>query len=105
MSSIQQGPIIDYIGMKIDISSKTYVEISMDKYIDSILAKLKIAGISRVPANAQLFQIDKTSKLLTDELKQLSHTIVASLLYLSLRVRPDLLVSVTLLYSLSIRNH
>ena len=71
----------------------------MLKYIESILSKLPPNGISRVPASLNLFSCDTSSKLLSDGDKALFHTIVASLLYLSLRIRPDILVAVTFLCS------
>jgi len=71
----------------------------METYIESIFSKLSPNGISRVPASPNLFSSDQSSKLLSDADKALFHTIVASLLYLSLRIRPDILVAVTFLCS------
>lgn len=57
------------------------------------MSKLAVNATSRVQAGVDLFKIDPDSKLLSSEMSALFHTIVASLLYLSLSVRPDLLVS------------
>lgn len=71
----------------------------MDKYVENTLSKLEVSATSRAPAGVDLFKTDPSSQTLSSDTRDLPHTTVSSLLYLSLCVRPDLLVSVTFLWS------
>ena len=73
------------------------MSISMNSYIQGVLdyAKVTKPGHSS-PAGADLFEIAESS-LLDDAAKQRFHSIVAKLLYLAKRIRPDLLTAVSYL--------
>ena len=55
------------------------------------------SGIASSPATVNLFRIDASSNLLSTGDKEFFHSVVASLLYLSKRVRPDLLLAISFL--------
>ena len=52
---------------------------------------------SETPAAMNLFSIDESSDMLEDDERESFHTIVAKLLYLAKRARPDILLAITFL--------
>lgn len=79
--------------MKIDFSNPGKVIFSMESYVEQVLAECPHGlghGPASTPAAAHLFDVDVTAKKLTNEAKDNFHHIVAQLLYLSKRSRPDL---------------
>ena len=99
ISSMSKGDQLEYLGMTIDKSSGEYIEIGMCKYIEDIIISNNVRGISRVPASPNLFDISENARRLSDDEADNFHSVVASLLYLALRVRPDIMVAVTFLCS------
>ena len=60
---------------------------------DDILRCARIGNdLASSPASNNLFSIVATSALLSDKEKKFFHSTVAKLLYLSKRVRPDMLI-------------
>ena len=87
-----------YLGMHIAICEDKVI-ISMEKFIDDFL---KLYGNLSTrhyvtPTLTTFCEIDMKAPLLGEKRKKIFHTIVAKLLYLSKRVRLDLLLSVTFL--------
>ena len=99
ISSMSKGDQLEYLGMNIDKSSGKYIEIEMCKYIEDIISSNNVRGVSRVPASPSLFDINENACRLSDDEADNFHSVVASLLYLALRVRPDIMVAVTFLCS------
>ena len=99
LSSCNTGDKIEYLGISIDLSSGKYGELKMTSYIENILKEREISSVSRVPASENLFDVDDSCQRLSQDEAEFFHSTVASLLYLSLRVRPDTLVAVTFLCS------
>jgi len=99
ISSCEHGDKIEYLGMTIDRSSDEYIEVKMEKYTKEILSSCKVTGISRVPASTTLFDIDDSAPKLDSEQSEWFHSTVASILYMALRTRPDILTAVTFLCS------
>ena len=98
--SKQRGRIINYLGMTFDYSISGKVKITMANYIKDVLEGCAdIPGTTDFPAHNNLFRIrlTKDSSLLGDKDRERFHSLVAQLLYLSKRVRPDLLVAVSFL--------
>jgi len=93
-----EGPTIDYLGMKIDFMNDT-CELIMSNYIKELLKDSSINTISSTPAASDLFDIDESSAKLTEDRAEKFHSIVASLLYLATRTRPDILLPVVFLCS------
>ena len=87
-----------YLGVHI-VLREDKVIISMKKFIDDFL---KLYGdLSKkhyvTPTTMKFCEVDTTAPLLGEKRKGIFHTIVAKILYLSKRVRPDLLFSITFL--------
>jgi len=89
-------PIKEYLGMQME-QSPGQIKLTMEKYINDLCLEYKISTNRRVPANSDLFDIDKTLPMLPDENRKHLHTGIAKLLFLACRVRPDILCSVIFL--------
>jgi hypothetical protein len=94
--TIHDGSVHSYLGMVFDFSVPGDVKITMDGYISDLLKYADIPGTVLTPATDNLFSIRDTP-LLDIETKSKFHTMVAKLLYLSKRVRPDILLAVSFL--------
>jgi len=84
------GKIHHYLGMLIT-QKNGYVIITMEKYTRDLIDEFEVTGERRVPADTDLFSIDGTLDVLPDEIRKKFHTGVYKLLFLSSRVRPDVL--------------
>ena len=83
--------------MVFDFTNSEYLSVSMNSYISEVLKECNIEGTAPSPCNNNIFHIDEKSKLLDRSQKEYFHSIVAKLLYLSKRVRPDILLSICFL--------
>jgi hypothetical protein len=97
--TINHGPILSFLGQSFDWSSKGKCLVTMDNYTRDILSDCKVSGTAPTPAKEDLFYIDLNSKLLNTIERQEFHTVVARVLYMAIRVRPDLLTAITFLSS------
>ena len=94
---ISRGIILHYLGMIIDLTDKGSAKITMDGMVNSIISDHLDSGPSKVtktPANDELFKIDAASPLLPESQREVFHTAVARMLYVSKRVRPECLITV-----------
>ena len=91
-----RGPKVSYLGMTLDFSEPGKAKCTMEGYIQDLLRASGVTGKVNTPALDSLFEIHE-SPLLTDVFREEFHSLVAKLLYLAKRVRPDLLVSVSFL--------
>jgi hypothetical protein len=90
---------ISYLGMTIK-RQRAGIRISMDDYVQDMLTFLPPDGDIRkanTPAGENLFDIDSESPLLDKTDQERFHSTVAKALYLCLRVRPDIAVTVSFL--------
>ena len=69
----------------------------MDGFVEDMLKRFEATGRVSTPASENLFKVDESSQVLCKELAGKFHTIVATLLYLGKRVRPDILCAVSFL--------
>lgn len=90
----------DYLGMTIDFSKPGKVIIRMDQYADGVLEEARddMAGEATSPAAHHLYEVDLENPTKLDEdTSSYFHTMVAKLLFLTKRARPDLLQAVAFL--------
>jgi hypothetical protein len=96
---------LNYLGMSVCFGPDG-INLSMKGYVDSIgtLPNIPITESKYLnekkdmnPTAKDLFSIDVNSQALDDDNRKVFHTTVAKLLYLSKRVRPDLLLGVSFL--------
>jgi hypothetical protein len=95
--TFHEGLKHDYLGCTFDFTQKGKCTIDMRGYVDGILTDFHVNGGSKVPCTMQLLEIDETSPALDEEKRKRFHSAVAKLLYLSVRTRPDLQVTVSFL--------
>ena len=95
-----RGNIHDYLGMKLDFSSKGKVKIDMTEYTEKLLKEFrehyKLDGDAETPAGTDLF-VNKGGELLNDNMREIFHTFVAKGLFMSKRSRPDIQPTIAVL--------
>jgi hypothetical protein len=91
------GKIISYLGMEMDFTNSGKVKISQHGCINDLLNSYHVTGSATTPALPDLFIIDSSAELLSKQPKESFHSIVATLLYIAKRSRPDLLLAVSFL--------
>jgi hypothetical protein len=92
----KHGKTLDYLGMKVDYSVQDEVKITMDNYISRVIEDWPANRIASSPATEYLFRISESEPLSEDE-RKVFHSMVARLLYLGKRVRPDVLLPIIFL--------
>ena len=97
--TVHVGDVHSYLGMTFDFSTRGKVKITMDGYVDDMLCRYNVRGSTTSPATEQLFQIDEDSDRLDEQQLSDFHSKVATLLYLTKRVRPDCLCATIFLTS------
>ena len=75
---------------QIDIADADKTVLTMEKYITDILTENEVTTLAETPAPANLFTIDESPRLTEEENKRFLR-IVAQLLYLATRTRPDIM--------------
>jgi hypothetical protein len=84
------GKVHRYLGMQIFITNGN-VLFTMTEYIKDICEEYQVTGTKRVPADPDLFTIDKTLKPLEEIVRKKYHSGVAKVLFLATRIRYDIL--------------
>jgi Reverse transcriptase (RNA-dependent DNA polymerase) len=95
--SMVQGPTLDYLGMTIDMSTKGEARITMKGYVEDVLLSAGGRGTAATPATEGLFDVREEADTVSEEVRTWFHCIVAKLLYLAKRVRPECLTAVSYL--------
>lgn len=102
--SVKRGPVIEYLGIDVDYSVKGQARLSMEKMTKNIVNEYNfdngdVKGANS-PSTNQLFH-QATSEDLSKSLDDIGaanfHSLVAKLLYLAKRTRPDILTTVSYL--------
>jgi hypothetical protein len=88
----------EYLGMQIDISDGEKAILTMEKYVADIIDENDVTTTAETPASGNLFTVGESPVLKEDE-RQCFHRVVAQLLYLATRTRPDILLPITFLCS------
>ena len=98
--TVNRGTKHDYLGMTLDFGEEGKVKIMMHDYVKKLVevAPKSMDGIAATPAEEDLFvRGDEVSVRLNNVEKEAFHTIVAKLLFLAKRARPDTLTPVSYL--------
>jgi Reverse transcriptase (RNA-dependent DNA polymerase) len=95
--NINRGMKHDYLGIDIDFSESGFCAIDMTKYIQDIITTHNVEGTKTSPADDDLFKVDNNSEILNVNDKDMFHSIVAKLLYVTKRARGDILTTVAYL--------
>ena len=90
--TIQRGKVHDCLGMVLDYSKTGKVRIDMLQYIEALLKSLpsEYNRDAVTPAAGHFLDVDEACKKLSETDAENFHTIVAKLLFLCKRARPDL---------------
>ncbi len=91
----------NYLGMTFNIDRvKKQVEVTMEKYVEDVIdMSSHLSGCAKTPATSNLFDVDDSSPVASDLESQKFHSVVAKVLYLAKRARPDLLTTISFLSS------
>jgi len=95
--ALHEGMIHSFLGMSFNFETTGKCKISMEQFINELLHKsvdLHKYGSAETPAGDQLFNVRDDIDVLPGHKQELIHGLVASLLYLAKRTRPDLLTAV-----------
>jgi hypothetical protein len=89
---------LSYLGMHINWGNEdgAYLTVSMAAYVKKLLKDYAVTGSASSPADARVFELDTLPALTTREQKNY-HTLVAKLLFLANRTRPDIMLPVSFL--------
>lgn len=97
--TINRGLLHSYLGMSFDFRESGSVRITMEGFTAELLKLFPVQGIASTPASNSLFVVSNEPNvvLLDEREKKIFHSVVAKLLYLAKRSRPDILTSVSFL--------
>jgi len=89
----------DFLGMDVNIKKNKTIEISMKKQILEAIEWYgeTITHKPATPANKRLFNVNDESETLDEDRKEIFHSVVAKLLYITKRARPDIETAVAFL--------
>ena len=104
--TIHRGKMHKYLGMKLDYREEGKVKIDMTGYLKKILNDLpnKYQGRAITPAANHLFEVNKTTKNISEKDAQAFHTIMEKLLFLCKRAQPDILTGIAFPHDASARS-
>jgi hypothetical protein len=93
---VNEGKVLDYVGMTFNFETLGEVRITMDSCVENILSECGVETLRVTPASSSLFDVRDTEKASPTE-SAWFHTYVAKMLYLAKRVRPECLTAVAFL--------
>jgi hypothetical protein len=91
------GPVVNYLGMRFDLSVAGVNRVSMIDYIKDCIESYNVTRSAITPATTELFKIDSHSIDLSKSKAELFHSRVAKLAYVARRTRPDILTAISFL--------
>ena len=92
--TLHEGMIHSFLGMSFDFQTTSKCKISMEQFINELLNKSADLHKYDSAAGDQLFNVRDDIDVLSGHKQDKNHGLVASLLYLAKRTRPDLLTAV-----------
>jgi len=90
------GSDVSYLGMHLRVEQGQII-VSMKAYIDALMEEYEVVGSAASPAKNDLFDIDRSSPLLSEKERQVFHTKVAKALYVAKHERLDAMLAVAFL--------
>jgi hypothetical protein len=97
--TVKRGPEHIFLGMKIIYNKNGTAEVTMRDYLEEAImeSELNVTRIAATPARRDLFDIDEDAKRLGKKQAEVFHSVVAKLLYVSIRARSDILLAISFL--------
>ena len=96
---IRKGPVLSYLGMSLDFSTKEEVAITQRGFTDEMLGGcgIDLTKGAATPASDNLFVTREEAEKLTESEAVWFHRLTAQMLYLAKRTRPETLTAVAFL--------
>jgi hypothetical protein len=88
------GKKLSFLGMTISMEEAGRAIISMQGFVDEFVNDYPSTKKVSSPSNTDLFETKHDDVMLSEQNRKFFHTIVAKLLYLGKRIRPDILLTV-----------
>ena len=97
--TVRRGKSHDYLGMNLDYTETGILKIEMTGYIENILKEMpaEMAGEAPTPAANHLFDVNPDQEKLSENQQEFFHHVVAQLLFLCKRARPDIQTAISYL--------
>ena len=97
--TVTRGKEHDFLGMHIRYTDDKTAVITMKGYLADAISKsgMEIKSVAPTPATKKLFDVDEKSPLLARNQAEVFHSVAATLLYVAIRARMDLLLAVIFL--------
>ena len=95
--TLAHGPIVNYLGMSINLSTPGRAEVTMRGYSDEVVFTSGVHGSARSPATEGLFETRDGAELAGEAARVWFHKVVAMVLYLAKRTKPECLTAVSYL--------
>ena len=94
--TIERNNKLSYLGMLVSLEEGT-ATIDMTYFIEKLLESYKNLVARPTPSNKSIFQVSEDAVVLQEEERKVFHSVVAKLLYLSKRAKPDIPMAVSFL--------
>jgi hypothetical protein len=94
--TMERNNQLSYLGMLVSLERKT-ATIDMTYFVEQLLKKYGNLAARLTPSSKSIFEVNVDAVLLPEEEREIFHSVVAKLLYLSKRTRPDILTTVSFL--------
>jgi Reverse transcriptase (RNA-dependent DNA polymerase) len=95
--SLTHGTVIDYLGMSLDFTVPGEARLTMAGYVQEILTTSGVTGTAKTPATDGLFEMRGDAASVPGFVRVWFHRVVAQLLYLAKRIKPECLTAVAYL--------
>ena len=99
--TVRRGKVHDYLGMELDFSKPKQFSVSMESYLNEVFEEVKdinhMQGTAVTPAADHLFKTRANAEKLDDKTAEHFHHLVAKLLWVTQRGRPDIHVAISFL--------
>ena len=95
--TLSHGPVVNYLGMSIDMHISGQAMITTTGYCDEIVKISGVKGSARTPATEGLFETREDATTVIEPVRVWFHKVVAMVLYLAKRTKPECLVTVAFL--------
>jgi Reverse transcriptase (RNA-dependent DNA polymerase) len=95
--SLKHGPVVNYLGMVLDFSHTGEARVTMGGYIDDMVKNSGVLGTARTPSTDGLFEVRDTALPVPEAVRVWFHSLIASILYVAKRTKPECLVAVSAL--------
>ena len=95
--TLSHGPVINYLGMAIDMHVPGQVMITTSGYCGEVVKISGVKGVARTPAAEGLLETREVVAAVTEPVQVCLHKVIAMVLYLAKHTKPECLVAVAFL--------